>query len=64
MNISKNYLSSLKASEVFEGLNIWSLEFDKDFNVLSIEEKPKQHEFPDLKEIPEIRQTDTGMEIL
>ena len=29
-----------------------------------IEEAPKQHEFPDLKEIPEIRQTNTGMEIL
>ena len=29
-----------------------------------IEPEKKQHEFPDLKEIPEVRQTDTGMEIL
>ena len=30
-NISKNYLSKLKASEVFELLSTWAEEFDKDF---------------------------------
>lgn len=34
INISKNYLSSLKAVEVFEGLDIWSKEFDLEFNAL------------------------------
>ena len=34
INISKNYLSSLKASEVFEGLNIWTKEFDLEFNTI------------------------------
>ena len=33
-NISKNYLSKLKAPEVFDKLNEWSLEFDPDFNKL------------------------------
>lgn len=32
INISKNYLSTLKASEVFEGLDIWSKEFDLELN--------------------------------
>lgn len=31
-NISKNYLSKLKASEVFELLDEWSKEYDPDFN--------------------------------
>ena len=34
INISKNYLSKLKATEVFEGLNTWSKEFDIEFNEL------------------------------
>ena len=34
INISKNYLSSLKAAEVFEGLDSWSKEFDIEFNSL------------------------------
>ena len=34
INISKNHLSTLKASEVFDGLDIWSKEFDQDFNEL------------------------------
>lgn len=34
INISKNYLSKLKASEVFNGLNEWSKEFDPEFNDL------------------------------
>ena len=34
INISKNYLSKLKASEVFEGLDAWSKEFDLEFNEL------------------------------
>jgi len=34
INISKNYLSKLKASEVFDGLDLWTKEFDKDFNEL------------------------------
>ena len=33
-NISKNYLSKLKASEVFDLLDEWSKEFDKEFNSL------------------------------
>ena len=33
-NISKNYLSRLKASEVFDMLDSWSKEYDKDFNEL------------------------------
>lgn len=33
-NISKNYLSKLKASEVFDGLDEWSKIYDTDFNVL------------------------------
>lgn len=33
-NISKNYLSKLKASEVFNGLNEWSKIYDTDFNTL------------------------------
>ena len=33
-NISKNYLSKLKASEVFDLLDEWSKEFDEDFNKL------------------------------
>lgn len=34
INISKNYLSKLKANEVFDGLNEWSKEFDIEFNRL------------------------------
>lgn len=34
INISKNYLSKLKAVEVFEGLDSWSKEFDAEFNEL------------------------------
>ena len=34
INISKNYLSKLKASEVFDGLDAWSKEFDLEFNEL------------------------------
>ncbi len=34
INISKNYLSKLKANEVFEGLDLWSKEFDIKFNDL------------------------------
>ena len=33
-NISKNYLSKLKATEVYDLLDKWSLEYDKDFNNL------------------------------
>ena len=33
-NISKNYLSRLKATEVFDMLDTWSKEYDKDFNEL------------------------------
>ena len=33
-NISKNYLSKLKASEVFDGLYEWSKIYDTDFNAL------------------------------
>ena len=33
-NISKNYLSKLKASEVFDGLDEWSKIYDADFNAL------------------------------
>ena len=33
-NISKNYLSRLKATEVFDMLDTWSKEYDKDFNKL------------------------------
>ena len=33
-NISKNYLSRLKATEVFDMLDKWSKEYDKDFNDL------------------------------
>lgn len=31
-NISKNYISKLKATEVFDMLDEWSKEYDKDFN--------------------------------
>ena len=34
INISKNYLSRLSAKEVFDNLDNWSKEFDKDFNEL------------------------------
>lgn len=34
INISKNYLSRLSAREVFDNLDNWSSEFDKDFNLL------------------------------
>ena len=34
INISKNYLSRLKATEVYEGLDEWSKEFDLEFNEL------------------------------
>ena len=34
INISKNYLSRLSAKEVFDNLDNWSREFDKDFNLL------------------------------
>ncbi len=33
-NISKNYLSKQKATKVFEMLDTWSKEYDKDFNTL------------------------------
>ena len=33
-NISKNYLSKLKATEVYDLLDTWSKEYDKDFNEL------------------------------
>ena len=33
-NISRNYISKLKASEVFDGLDSWSKNYDKDFNEL------------------------------
>ena len=33
-NISKNYISKLKATEVFDLLDNWSKEYDKDFNEL------------------------------
>jgi len=33
-NISKNYISRLKAKEVFDMLDTWSKEYDKDFNKL------------------------------
>ena len=33
-NISKNYISKLKATEVFDMLDTWSKEYDKDFNEL------------------------------
>ena len=33
-NISKNYLSKLKATEVFDLLDNWTKEYDKDFNKL------------------------------
>lgn len=33
-NISKNYISKLKATEVFDMLDKWSKEYDKDFNEL------------------------------
>ncbi len=33
-NISKNYMSRMSASEVFEGLNKWSSTYDKEFNEL------------------------------
>ena len=33
-NISKNYISRLKATEVFDLLNDWSKEYDKEFNEL------------------------------
>ena len=32
LNISKNYLSTLTASEIYDNLLIWTDEFDKDFN--------------------------------
>ena len=32
INISKNYLSRLSAKEVFDNLDNWSKEFDKDSN--------------------------------
>lgn len=38
-NISKNYLSKLKATEVFDLLDTWSKEYDKDFNTLINEHK-------------------------
>ena len=34
INISKNYLSKLKAGEIFDGLDAWSKEFDPEFNEL------------------------------
>lgn len=33
-NISRNYISRLKATEVFEGLDNWSKNYDNDFNLL------------------------------
>ena len=33
-NISRNYVSKLKATEVFKLLDDWSKEYDKDFNEL------------------------------
>ena len=33
-NISKNYISKLKATEVFDSLDKWSSEYDKEFNEL------------------------------
>ena len=33
-NISKNYISKLKATEVFDLLDTWTKEYDKDFNEL------------------------------
>ncbi len=38
-NISKNYLSKLKATEVFDMLDTWSKEYDKDFNDLINKDK-------------------------
>jgi len=38
-NISRNYLSKLKASEVYEGLDKWSQEYDQDFNDLITKHK-------------------------
>jgi glutamyl-tRNA synthetase len=38
-NISKNYLSKLKATEVFDLLDKWSKEYDKDFNELINKDK-------------------------
>ena len=34
MNISKNYISRLSAEDVFVGLDNWSKDYDKDFNLL------------------------------
>jgi len=38
-NISKNYISKLKATEVFDMLDTWSKEYDKDFNELINKDK-------------------------
>ena len=38
-NISKNYLSKLKANEVFDMLDTWTKEYDKDFNKLINKDK-------------------------
>ena len=38
-NISKNYLSKLKATEVFDLLDTWSKEYDKEFNELINKDK-------------------------
>ena len=38
-NISKNYISKLKATEVFDMLDTWSKEYDQDFNKLINKDK-------------------------
>ena len=38
-NISKNYISKLKATEVFDMLDTWSKEYDKEFNTLINKDK-------------------------
>ena len=39
INLSKNYISRLTAEEVFENLNTWSKEYDKEFNEIINKDK-------------------------
>ena len=41
LNLSKNYLSTLTAEEVYENLLLWAKEFDPDFATLITEEKER-----------------------
>lgn len=38
-NISKNYFSRMKASEIYDNLLIWTLEFDKEFHDILVKHK-------------------------